>query len=172
MTKKVLNRRQAPWSEFLTPFDYEIVYRPGKYNRKADALTRRPGDLPKGEDETLKNMEHVVWKQHNLREQLRIAADGRPRQEASLISDLFTQAYMDDPLHNKILKAIRQGDSLKDITVDECTEQEGQLWYRGKCYVPEGDQLRLRLIQEHHDTALAGHPGRAQTFDLLDRQYY
>jgi transposase InsO family protein len=32
--------------------------------------------------------------------------------------------------------------------------------------------LRLRLIQEYHDTALAGHPGQANTFDLLDRQYY
>ena len=28
MTKKLLNRRQARWSEFLTRFDYEIVYRP------------------------------------------------------------------------------------------------------------------------------------------------
>jgi hypothetical protein len=26
MTKKLLNRRQARWSEFLTLFDYEIVY--------------------------------------------------------------------------------------------------------------------------------------------------
>jgi hypothetical protein len=46
------------------------------------------------------------------------------------------------------------------------------VWYRGKRDVPEGDQLQLRLIQEHHDTALAGHPGRAKTCDLLDRQYY
>jgi hypothetical protein len=28
-TKKLLNRRQAGWSEFLTQFDYEIVYQPG-----------------------------------------------------------------------------------------------------------------------------------------------
>jgi len=51
MTKKLLNRRQAQWSEFLTRFDYEIVYRPGKSNGKADALTRRPGDLPERGDE-------------------------------------------------------------------------------------------------------------------------
>jgi hypothetical protein len=172
MTKKLLNRRQAQWSEFLTQFDYEIVYRPGKLNGKADALTRRPGDLPEEGDERLKNMEQVVLKPHNLLEELRIAANERPGQEASSISDLFATTHMDDPLPNKILEAIRQGDSLKDITVGECMEQEGQVWYRGKHYVPEGDQLRLRLIQEHHDTALAGHPGRAKTFDLLDRQYY
>jgi len=32
---------------------------PGKSNGIADALTRRPGDLPEGGDERLKNMEHI-----------------------------------------------------------------------------------------------------------------
>jgi len=172
MTKKLLNRRKARCSEFLTRFDYEIVYRPGKSNGKADALTRRPGDLPEGGDERLNNMEQVGLKPHNLPKQLRISANDMPRQEGSSISDLFAQACVKDPQVDKILRAIRQGDSLKEITVAECTEQEGQVWYRGKRYDPEGDQLRLRLIQEHHDTALAGHPGQAKTFDLLDRQYY
>jgi hypothetical protein len=172
MTKKLLNRTQARWTEFLTRFDYEIIYRPGKSNGKADALTRRPGVLPEGGDERLKNMEHVVLKPHNRPEQLRISANDMSRQEASSISDLFAQAYEDDPLPNRILKAITQGDSLKDITVGQCTQREGQVWYRVKCYVPEGDQLWLRLIQENHDTALAGHLGRAKTFDLLDSQYY
>jgi hypothetical protein len=31
--------------------------------------------------------------------------------------------------------------------------------------------LRWRLIHEHHDTALAGHPGRTKMLDHLDRQY-
>jgi hypothetical protein len=54
MTKKLLNWRQAQWSEVLTGFEYEIVYRPGKANRKADAETRRPGDHPEGGDERLR----------------------------------------------------------------------------------------------------------------------
>jgi len=70
------------------------------------------------------------------------------------------------------MNAIRINGSLKEITVAECMEQDGRVQYRGKQYVQERNQLRLRLIQEHHDTALAGHPGRAKTFDLLDRQYY
>jgi hypothetical protein len=37
MMKKLLNRRQARWSEFLTLFDYQIVFRPGKSNGKANA---------------------------------------------------------------------------------------------------------------------------------------
>jgi len=117
-------------------------------------------------------MEQVVLKPHNLPEQLRILANDLPVQERSSISNLFNQAYQEDPLPDKILKAIKERDSLKEITVAECTEQYGQVWYRGKLYAPEEDQLRLRFIQEHHDTALAGHPGQAKTFGLLDRQYY
>jgi hypothetical protein len=51
MTKNLLNWRQARWSEFLTRFDYEIVYGPGQSNGKVDALTRRPEDLLEGGDE-------------------------------------------------------------------------------------------------------------------------
>jgi hypothetical protein len=78
---------------------------------------------------------------------------------------------MDDLLPSKILKAMRQGDSWKEITVAECTKQDGQVCYRGKRYVPENDHLQLRLMHEHHDTALAGHPGRANTIDHLDKQF-
>ena len=129
MTKKLLNRRQARWSEFLTRFDYEIVYRPGKSNGKADALTRRPGDLPEGGDERLKNMEQVVLKPRNLPKQLCLSADsplalGRPS-----ISDLMTEAYETDPLAGKILEAIHTNGSLKDITIAECTEKDGRILY-------------------------------------------
>ena len=75
MTKKLLNRRQAQWSGFLTRFDYKLVYSPGKSNGKADALTRRPGDLPEGGDERLENMEQVVLKPQNIPEQLRLWVD-------------------------------------------------------------------------------------------------
>jgi len=70
-------------------------------------------------------------------------ADDLPVQKRPSISDLFNRAYEEDPLPNKILKAVKECDSLKYITVAECTEQDGQVWYRGKGYVPEGDQLRL-----------------------------
>ena len=43
---KLLNCRQARWSEFLSRFAFEIEYTPGSMNSRADALSRRPGDLP------------------------------------------------------------------------------------------------------------------------------
>jgi hypothetical protein len=122
MTKKLLNCKQAHWSVFLTRFDYEIVYRPGKSNGKADALTRRLGDLPDGGDERLKNMEQVVLKPQNLPKELRLLADSPYAQDSPSISDLMTKAYESDPLPAKIMEAIRVNGSLKEITVAECTE--------------------------------------------------
>ena len=54
--------------------------------------------------------------------------------------DLLNQAYLEDPLPDKILKAVRKGDSMNEITVAECTEQDGYVLYRGKSYVPESGE--------------------------------
>ena len=67
MTTKILNRRQARWSEFLSRFNFVITYRPGRLGTKPDALTRRSGDLPAGkEDERLRQQHQTVLKPHNL----------------------------------------------------------------------------------------------------------
>jgi hypothetical protein len=38
---KELNKRQIRWYEFLSEFDFEIIYRKGSENGRADALSRR-----------------------------------------------------------------------------------------------------------------------------------
>jgi len=112
MTKKLLNQRQAWWAEFLTRFDYPKIYRPGKSIRKADALRRRPGDLPEVGDEWLKNMAQVVLKPQNLPEQLRLVADGPPTQGCPSISDHLTKAYIFNSVQWKVMEAIWMGGGL------------------------------------------------------------
>jgi len=172
MTKKHLNRRQVRWSEFLTMFDYQIVYSLSKSNGKADALTRRLGDHPEGGDERLDNLEQMVLKLQNLPEQLRLLADSPPAQGHPSISNLMTEAYETYPLPGKVLEAIRTKSGLQEVTTAECIKNGGRIRYRGNLYVPDSDELHLRIIPEHHDTALAGHPGWAKIFDLLDREYH
>ena len=68
---KQLSRRQARWSEFLSRFDFKIIYRPGKAGGKPDALTRRSGDLPEEGDETDERRQfqyQTILKTHNLDE--------------------------------------------------------------------------------------------------------
>jgi len=66
MTTKKLNRRQARWSELLSRYDFKIVYRPGVLNRRADALTRKSGDLPKGGGEK----HQLVLKRSNISDEV------------------------------------------------------------------------------------------------------
>ncbi|KAI2660308.1 Transposon Tf2-8 polyprotein [Labeo rohita] len=51
-TAKVLNHRQARWALFFTRFNFEISYRPGSQNLKADALSRvhEPGQVTHSEN--------------------------------------------------------------------------------------------------------------------------
>ena len=46
-TTKVLTRRQAQWSEYLSQFNLVIRFRPGRLGTKPDALTRRWDVYPK-----------------------------------------------------------------------------------------------------------------------------
>ena len=41
ISNKYLNRRQNRWSEILFKFNFEIIYKPGSMNNKADVFTYR-----------------------------------------------------------------------------------------------------------------------------------
>ena len=65
-TTKLLNHRQARWAQFLSQFNFKIVYRPGKAGAKPDSFTRRSGDLPKKGDKRLTENFHAVIKPHQI----------------------------------------------------------------------------------------------------------
>ena len=66
MSTKQLSCCQAWWSEFLSRFNFKIVYRPEKQEAKPDALTRWSEDLSKGGNVRLQQQSQVVLKLHNL----------------------------------------------------------------------------------------------------------
>src|SRR3981189_3206427 len=54
----------------------------------------------------------------------------------------------------------------------EWSESEGLMLFRGKVYVPEDRELCRRIVEQHHDTHIAGHPGRFKTLKLVARNYW
>lgn len=63
MKSRLLSRREARWSEFLSRFNFKICYRLGVLNTPADILSRPPGDP----DPSLQNfLQQRVLKSHNL----------------------------------------------------------------------------------------------------------
>uniref|UniRef100_A0A093Y1I0 Transposon Tf2-6 polyprotein n=1 Tax=Talaromyces marneffei PM1 TaxID=1077442 RepID=A0A093Y1I0_TALMA len=156
--KKLLNRRQARWAEFLSQFNYKLIYRSGKLGGKPDALTRRSQDWPHEPDDarTIHREQTVLQPQH-----------------LECLEKLFEIGYTEDPFPNEILEKIRHGERYcKDISLGDCEERDGQLYYRHRRYVPNYEPLFQRLLEMNHDHPLAGHPGREKTYNILSRKYY
>ena len=96
MTTKALSRRQARWSEYLSRFDFKILYQPGKINGKADALTRRSGDFPSSEDERVVQQSRVILKPENF---LRIHS-----------AEILADDVLEKPLSDSSLSDIDESD--------------------------------------------------------------
>jgi hypothetical protein len=68
MTAKKLTERQMRWSLILSRYNFIISYIPGKQNERADALSRREQDSPKGaEDDRLQHRMVQLLKPETIR---------------------------------------------------------------------------------------------------------
>jgi hypothetical protein len=172
MSTKLLNRRQTRWAEYLSHFNFKIVYRPGKAGTKPNSLTRRSGDLPQGGDDYLIEQHKAVLKPHNLSDELQLweAVLAAP---CSALSQDILKATQTNPFAQRIITALFEGKQhSREITLSECQVHNGYLYYQHRLYIPADDALQLRIIQNNHDVPAAGHPGRAKTFDLIRRRYF
>ena len=173
MSSKLLNRRQARWSEFLSRFNFQIVYRPGKSGGKPDALTRRSSDSPGASDPRAIQQHQVVLKPHNLEAPLQVSGTSAGPMSGITREGPWEEAYQADPFPSSVVDLLRKGARhSKDISLAECSVRDGRLYYNDRLYVPRHEPLILHLLQSHHDPPSCGHPGQAKTFELLSRTYY
>jgi hypothetical protein len=141
MTTKLLNRRQTRWAEYLSRFNFKIVYRPGKAGAKPDSLTRRSGDLPQGGDDRLVEQHKAVLKPHNLPDELQLWESVLAAPRSALSQDIL-KATQTDPFAQRIITALFEGKQhSRDITLSECQVHDGCLYYQHRLYVPADDAL-------------------------------
>ena len=171
-TTKVLTRRQARWSEYLAQFNLTIRFRPGKLGTKPDSLTRRWDVYPKGGNSDYAavnpNNFRPVFTQEQMSASLRATDLMEPVLRATVIMDQeqlnsdILSALPDDPLfiaHNK------EPQPRWSVTPD------GFLRHDNLIYIPDTNDLRLRVLRYKHDHILSGHPGQTKTVDLIRRDY-
>ncbi len=178
MTTKMLNRRQARWAEYLSRFDFKIHYRPGKLGGKPDALTRRSGDLPRAGDLRLEHQKQVLLKPRNLELAVNelgenVVVNESEEDEEPPLQELIKEGHTHDDFAMEILDALSKGlRHSKKITLGDCEEREGLLYYQNRLYVPDYKETRTRVCELHHDLPAAGHGGRTKTLELVHRQYF
>lgn len=186
MTTKRLSRRQARWSEFLSRFNFKLIYRPGAQGGKPDALTRRSSDRPQNHyDERHEHQNQIILKPDKLSPGMlpisvnHAELDPNDQGVEKSTEDLISTAYESDIVSSKILGTLKNDNDidppeLKKLKLPRSllSEKDQRLYFRARLYVPDNSELRLHLLRLSHDSAIAGHPGRAKTYELLSRHYY
>lgn len=194
MDTKKLTRRQARWALMLSRYNFKIAYRPGSENGKADALTRRPGDIPDEYDDRQKAMLQTLLPDARLGPGIKDAAtataclaplktagvaditpdegeEDEERMPGSLLQDYIKTAQTNDKFTKKALECIANGDRHHPfIALSHCEDIDGVLYFSKKVYVPE--RARRELLQEIHNQPAVGHAGEGRTLWLIQRYYY
>ncbi|GLB41115.1 putative retrotransposable element tf2 155 kda protein type 1-like [Lyophyllum shimeji] len=170
LTAKKLNRRQARWSLYLANFNFVLHHRPGRSMGKPDALSRRPdhgdGSADNADIVLLKPEFFAVRALQGLiasGEEDKILRDIRRGNREGAQEDVVAKAAA-------ALKSARSG--VRSVRSAEWSEDQGVLMFRGRIYVPNIPELRRRIVEQHHDSHVAGHPGRWKTLELVSRSYW
>ena len=83
------------------------------------------------------------------------------------------QAYDKDDKIQAIKENLKKGvKEMKGVALGLCEWKDEHLWYQGKIWIPNEEELRMSIIQKNHDDPLAEHGGTAKTTELVSRQYY
>lgn len=163
MTKMRLSRRQVRWAQKLSEYNFRIIFREGRKNQKADALTRRSGDLP-GEEDGRARPSEAILKPENFA----LLAVVQPLQ------DDIIKALSNDQLAKEIIKALETDRRHHPrVPLGECkVHKNGLLTVNGLIYIPNDEQLQCKIIKHCHEHPAAGHPGRAATYEIITREFW
>src|SRR6202045_4663869 len=173
----LLTRRQARWSEFLSQFNFVIRFRPGQLGMKPDALTRRWDIYPKEGDSDYDRVNpqnlQPMFTGRQLISSLRASSLYEPALRASFVID-DDQLCRDirsgislDPVIVPILEDLRSNSADPKWSMDD----DGLLCECGRIYVPDVNDLQLRILRARHDHPLAEHFGQTKTTALVFRDY-
>ncbi|RAL62606.1 hypothetical protein DID88_004453 [Monilinia fructigena] len=192
-TTKALNQRQVRWSEFLSHYNFRIVYRPGSKAIRPDALSRKREDRPNfatGDDERLKNRERIVLPADkfdiDLYNELKAGIHLAPTDlvvpaEDKPIDELIDDAYRRSDMAHQLIAAIEDHHVRKwpvefrktlRVAMQDCYVANNRIYYRERLWIPPDDELKVQIIYRMHSSGPAGHPGRTKTIDLVSRTYW
>ena len=160
-TNRLLNYHQTEWSEFLSGFTFKNTYRPGTLHGKADALTRQQDKSEEENEERQAHRMQTVLKSQNLG----LLADILPINGCSHFDILLDKAYEADPFSSEIIASLLNGQrTCNKISLNECEVRDERLYYRERLFIPDYTELRLYLLQQHHDVpsvAIVAKPKRS-----------
>src|SRR5882762_9876314 len=159
MAAQKLNRRQARWSTYLSRFDLDLSYRPGKSSAKPDLLSRR-ADHKKGGKEDNENV--VLLKPVFFQNRIATTFVNPP-----LLKMILTEQARDADV--KTWRSLNTEDAKTAMFAGWHEDAQGLVTLEGKVYVPMA--CRAEVLRQYHDSPITGHPGQWRTLELVRRTF-
>ncbi|KAF7762546.1 hypothetical protein Agabi119p4_9139 [Agaricus bisporus var. burnettii] len=91
-------------------------------------------------------------------------------EEEKILEEIQKSGAKEDDMVNVVEEMKRA--KVKLLRGDEWKLEEGLVLKEGKVYVPKDKTLRMKIIQLHHDTPIAGHGGQWKTVKMVMRNYW
>jgi hypothetical protein len=150
MTTKLLSQRQARWSEFLSQFNFRIVYRPGKLAGKPDALSRKSEDRPLSKTDCSDDRINYRYQQiHNISPGMApIDISGIQIYAETPIDDQISVCYNANADIQDMLTALRDDSTRRwphhlrkklRIVMSKCKVIESRIYYRDRLLLVPDD---------------------------------
>ena len=200
-TARTTSRRHARWAAALAAYDYKIIYRKGAANGKSDALSRRPDYHPPPLPSLpiLSSPVSLPLLPTPVSLPLLSTPVSHPLHHTPYLIAAAILVSPDDPLLPAIAAA-QAGDATISAIINNFNSgpggelnptlpagspsgrsavvsstfsmQHGLLYSQGRILIPPTSaSLILKILQQYHDSPLAGHYGVARTQALV-AQYF
>jgi RNase H-like domain found in reverse transcriptase/Integrase zinc binding domain len=171
MMAKKLNHRQAQWSLYLSRFNFAMHHRPGHFMGKSDALSHRVDHgTGTGDNSNVMLLCPEFFAAHAIRALSGLSLEG---EEHNILWDIHKrnrEGKQEDTVANSALE-LRKSKG-KSVRASEWSEHDRLLCFWDQIYVPNDPELCHHITSQHHDTRVAGHPGRWKTLELVSRSYW
>ena len=164
MKAQKLNRRQARWALYLSRFDFILKHVAGSKMGKADGLSQR-ADWKVGVDKDNENQ--IFIKDNWICSMYEVVVEGP---EVDLLEKIKKARSKNEDVIRVVEEMKKAG--VKELRGNEWKIEEDLVLKEGKIYIPKDEEVRMEVIQLHHNVLVAGHGGRWKTVELVTRNYW
>ncbi|MBW0465127.1 hypothetical protein O181_004842 [Austropuccinia psidii MF-1] len=165
MSSKVLTHCQARWAEF----HFSITYHPGRLATLLDVLSHWDNIYPERREDFISknpmNFQQLI-KQDEVQPSRGFAV--KVECFSNLIEPIQKKLWQDSQ-DGSILHKLGKGTSVQDYSLDSSSQL---LVFKDWVVVPNDPTIPLSILQKHHDSPLAGHPGQEKTLKLFKQDFH
>ncbi|KAH9291972.1 hypothetical protein KI387_042837 [Taxus chinensis] len=142
LEQRLSSEEQQKWVTKMLGYDFEIIYKKGKENVVADALSRRD-----------------------------TSADALLCGMSMLTADWVEEARLEwnqDKDTQSLIQNIKQG----SMTSNKFEWKGNALWYKDRLYLSKDSKLKHKILAELHASPVGGHSGFLKTYHRIKRELF